>query len=188
MTRISIREVRRGWDKGFHAEVKKLWDEAGKTELWEKGPGVNPGEQRKQIRKETAKAISTARLKKWLQTRAIDDYEADYWQLYDGTNWRATEGTKEEIGLMITARLGGLLLTDSKAAAGWKGNPTCTMCGKEGETAQHMLLRCDATREARGEMLTAVEHTLTAGQMMIFQAAEEHNKKLYCLENRWTNT
>jgi hypothetical protein len=70
-----------------------------------------------------------------LRQRCHNNYDADYWNLYDGTSWRIQQGTKEEIGLMVTARLGALLLTDSKAADGKE--PLCPMRRRRRDISAH---------------------------------------------------
>jgi hypothetical protein len=145
---------------------------------------------RKRLRQQAAETIAIKRHSKWLKQRCHDNYDADYWNLYDGTSWRIQQGTKEEIGLMVTARLGALLLTDSKAADGKE--PLCPMCGREGETSQHMILRCSGTDAERKEMMAGLRSILSRGQRKEFKRAGPHVKKMTLLgrqmEERLTKT
>jgi hypothetical protein len=181
MTRISVREVRGGWREGLHAEVRRLWEEADMLEEWDQEPGKVAGEKRKGTRKEAATRISQARHSKWLKERSETDYDGDYWSLYDGTNWRITNGNKEEVGLMVTARLGALILTDSRAAAAWGGDPTCVLCRSGNEDAKHMMLECTATSKFREELIQALHQILTHEQLDEYYKATQHEQRMTLL-------
>jgi hypothetical protein len=181
MTRLSVGKVKEGWTGGFHAETKGLWEEAGMGTEWTKGPGPRATAKRKRKRKRAARKISTARLEKWLTNSSDRDYEADYWQLYDGTSWRTEKGTKEEVGLMTTARLGALMLTGGRTGDSGCGNPICVMCGQEEETMNHMMLRCRRTTTHRQELEQARAQILNEDQQREYNEASQHEKRLITL-------
>ena len=101
----------------------------------------------------------------------IEDISADngdYKELCDhdlGTPaWHTTQGTKLQIGLMITARAGACKLRgnktrDSKAT---RQDTLCNLCGREEpEDETHLLVDCPYYQTWRTKMWTEVHKTLT---------------------------
>ena len=106
----------------------------------------------KRVTKMAAKRIMDSRLKTELAQRGDKDGDTPYSELYDGTTWRITNGTKREVGLMTSARLGALMTNAGRTADGEDIDPTCTCCYEDQDTARHMLLQCRALESPRNQL------------------------------------
>jgi hypothetical protein len=62
----------------------------------------------------------------------IVDGGTPYMELYDGTTWRLTNGEREEVGLMTTARLGALMTNAGRPADGELLDPMHTVTTQRG--------------------------------------------------------
>jgi hypothetical protein len=118
-------------------------------------------------------------------------------ELYDGTTWRLTNGTRKQIGLMTAARLGALMTDAGRTADGETLNPTCRCCKKGHDTARHMMLECKMLHRPRTtmqqmvrniwnkeqrkeyeEQTTQEKYMTLLGKQMDCRATEEQQKQL----------
>jgi hypothetical protein len=189
--------VEQGETTGVCAEAKRLWKEAGLAHRW---PPAATRHIQKESRKAIALAAETIALTRLL-TLAKDKSDANgdtpYMELYDGTTWRLTNGTRKQIGLMTAARLGALMTDAGKTADGEKLDPTCRCCKKGHDTARHMMLECKMLHRPRTTMQqivkkiwnkeqrrnyegqTTQERYMTLlGKQMDYRATEEQQKQL----------
>ena len=103
-------------------------------------PKKNTRRRSKKPIEQAAKRITDARLESELQRRTEQDGDTPYKELYDGTTWRITNGSKREVGLMTTARLGALMTNAGRSADGAQLDPTCIRCHNEPDTVGHVLV------------------------------------------------
>jgi hypothetical protein len=125
-----ILQVGRGETTGICAEAKRLWEEAAMGHRW---PPTITKDIQKSSKRTIALAAETIALT-GLITMAMEksrtNGDTPYMELYDGTTWRLTNGTRKQVGLMTAARLGELMTDAGRAADGEKLNPTCRCCKK----------------------------------------------------------
>jgi hypothetical protein len=131
-----IKQVDDGEDTGICAEAKRLWAEAGMSNYW--SPPVNKLTKRRAQRpiNMEAEIIAITRPIETAHKGSDVDGDTPYMELYDGTTWRLTNGERDEVGLMTSARLGALMTNAGRPADGELLDPTCPCCGHGHERAE----------------------------------------------------
>ena len=112
----------------------------------------------------------------------------DYAELCDHPHeepaWHTSNGTKLQIGLMITARAGACILRGNKTgnARQSMANTLCSLCDlMEPETEGHLLLHCTRYETWRRPLMRDLNTTWTTHQQTLFHIASDKQKKLYLL-------
>ena len=115
------------------------------------------------------------------------DGDTPYMELYDGTTWRLTNGERDEVGLMTTARLGALMTNAGRTADGELLDPTCPCCGRSYDTARHMMLDCAATTKPRNAMETDLAWILEDKQRLEYRNMAKQDKYMTLLGKQMEN-
>jgi hypothetical protein len=95
-------------------------------------------------------------------------------------------GTKCEIGLMTTARLGAMVAAGEAASDGTTDDNTCGCC-KLADASQHILLECTGTKQEISAMLTTLIQVWNEGQNEEFEQADQHRRKMLLLGAKFKN-
>ena len=93
-------------------------------------------------------------------------------------------GTKLQIGLMITARAGACILRGNKTGDSRLNlaNTLCILCNlREPETEDHLLLNCTRYDAWRGPLMMGLNSLWTEQQQALYQIASDCQKRLYLL-------
>ena len=102
--------VAEGDKKGLCFEVKQLWTQLGRPDAWE-AKNSNSDTGKKEL-KEAVKSLMQRKMDSWIRTNS--DKNGDYAELCDHAHsspaWHIGNGTKLQVGLMITARAGACIL------------------------------------------------------------------------------
>ncbi len=158
--------VLEGDSSGLFAETKRLWEEAGLSDRWYADLSVISKRQRKEEINLVAQEIAEHRMDEVIRAFGEEDPETGYDLLHDKHRWRTRTGSKREVGLMTSARLGGLAIgaKDTSRPAN-----TCQMC-QQGvdETRSHVLLACEAYSDVRREALGRLKAELPEGLWKLF--------------------
>jgi len=99
-----MRHTREGDSHGFCAEAKRLWEEARNPEQWDEDADQSTETAARRAIEEAASYIAKKRLRKWIERRDRKDPDTEYGDMWDQQTWRCTNGTVNQVGLMITAR------------------------------------------------------------------------------------
>jgi hypothetical protein len=176
-----VQDVEAGEEAGLCAEAKRLWEEADMAYCWPQRK-VRKGQlsNRRDI-KAAARKVAKSRLRAETQTRAPKSGNTPYSQLIETSNWRVRTGTRRQVGLMTTARLGSLMINAGRAADGQKTDPSCQCCGAEQETDEHLIIDCDKLHEPRKKLMSKVKDD---DQWRSFQASSGHAQKMTLLGRR----
>jgi hypothetical protein len=182
--RQRIKDVEDGEVKGLCAEVKRIWEEARMPHKWPPPldrVGAYPDEALDMER--AAEKISFSRLKQAVRERSERRPDSPFYNLWDGTQWRLTNGSRRQVGLMTTARLGSLVMNDSKIMRQAGADPSCPCCGRGHDNLQHALLSC--SNQQMQDTRATVEHSLSLvlspGQLDELSSYGQHDKKLFLL-------
>jgi len=188
--RQRIIDVEHGETKGLCAEVKRLWLEARMPHKWP--PPLQAQGAYRVNRKdiETASTrISEDRLRREIGKRSEANPDMPYDQLWDGTSWRMSNGSRRQVGLMTTARLGALVMNDSKVMNDAGAVQECPYCGSGYDNIQHALLQCEhGTMRGIGKSLEAdLQDILNQEQKSELSNLDNHDKKMMLLGKQMTN-
>jgi hypothetical protein len=108
--------------------------------------------RKRQIAK-TAKDIADERLIKAVKVLGYEDQDTGYDKLWDGQAWRLHQGSKKEIALMATARLGKLLIGYRSKTRVQNEQVTCAVCRSgHRESIFHVLESCKTYEDQRARM------------------------------------
>ena len=151
-------------------------------EGWEMDPDTTNKPQAKRTINEAAERIAKSRLEKLIKNRPRRPETEDYEKLRGGEKWRLTNGTRRQVGLMITARLGALILRGNHTGDGSELEANCAFCdGGEHETTEHILNRCTGYTRITNNMLLRLKSVWTKSEWNIFDAASDREKTNYML-------
>ena len=91
-----------------------------------------------------------------------------------------SNGTKKEIGLMITARAGACILNGNKTS---KSNDSfCKLCdSKSTENEAHILMECEAYNTPRSQLWSTLNRCWTQEQKTHFHSSNPRDRKLILL-------
>ena len=134
-----------------------------------------------------AEIIAITRLIESAQERSDVDGDTPYMELYDGTTWRLTNGERDEVGLMTTARLGALMTNAGRPADGELLDPVCPCCGHGHDTARHMMLECAAMNKPRSSMETELKWILESEQQLEYKRMSKQDKYMTLLGKQMEN-
>ena len=137
--------VAEGDKKGLCFEVKHLWTHLGRPEAWE-AKNSNSDTEKKEL-KEAVKSLMQRKMDSWIRTNS--DKNGDYAELCDHAHsspaWHIGNGTKLQVGLMITARAGACILRGNKTTDKRQSlaDTLCLWCDRMApETETHLLITC----------------------------------------------
>jgi hypothetical protein len=102
-------------------------------------------------------------------------------ELYDGTTWRLTHGTRKQVGLMTAARLGALMTDAGRTADGETLSPTYRCCKKGHDTARHMMLACKKLHRPRTTMQQMVKKIWNKEQRKNYEGQTTQEKYMTLL-------
>jgi hypothetical protein len=134
-----------------------------------------------------AEIIAITRLIETAQKRSDVDGDTPYMELYDGTTWRLTNGERDEVGLMTSARLGALMTNAGRPADGELIDPACPCCGHGHDTARHMMLECAAMNKPRSSMETELKWILEGEQQLEYKRMNKQDKYMTLLGKQMEN-
>jgi hypothetical protein len=182
-----IKQADDGEDTDICAEAKRLWEEAGMSKYWP--PPVNKFTKKRAQRpiNMAAEIIAITRLIETAQERSDVDGDTPYMELYDGTTWRLTNGERDEVGLITSARLGALMTNAGRPADGELLDPACTCCGHGYDTARHMMLECAAMNKPRCSMGTELKWILEGEQQLEYKRMNKQDKYMTLLGKQMEN-
>jgi hypothetical protein len=175
--------------KGLHYEVEQLWIEARTPHRLHNN--TSEARRKEQIN-EAATTISNQRAMKWLAEQGRRN--GQYHRLWEGKQaMHLNQGTRKQIGLMISARLGALLLKGNKTGERIEeeGERNCSCCeGGQTEDETHLIIECQCPeiRIQRKILLQALEDKWSEQQKTTYQEASNQNKCLYILGMKITPT
>jgi hypothetical protein len=182
--RQRIRDVEAGETTGFCAEVKRLWQEADMSYNWPPSMGEDDGFWGfgDDIEK-AATTISNRRMESAIRKRSANNPDTPYEELWDGSYWRLTNGTRRQVGLMVSARLDALVLNDSGPMQNRDSIRSCACCGSGYDNLQHLLLSCrhERIKDLRDELDRALVETLNNVQKKEVQEMSKHQRKMLLL-------
>lgn len=95
-----------------------------------------------------------------------------------------SNGTKKQVGLMITARAGACICRGNKTADAKTTllERTCSLCNAGVvEDEAHILLECQRYEVQRIQMIRTVRQNWSAGHWQLFSEADRRYQKLYLL-------
>ena len=181
VTRID--DVSEGDTKGLLAEAKRLYEEAGLGHCWP--PRVDQPSQGRRAAtvrniQTAAESVAKKRMDEWIQARHFEDEDTPYHELYDPIPWRIRNGTRNQVGLMTTFRLGSAMTNANRTADG--ENPSCP-CGLD-DTPQHVILKCVLLRAERTKLEKRIREIWSPAQWISFEEATNHDKKMHLLGKR----
>lgn len=182
ITNERMESARRGTRSGLFAETRRLWNEAGKLHRWDADLTGQTHLQRKREIKKIAQQIAARRMERAIEVLGREQPDTAYDQLWDNEQWRSHQGTRKEVGLMTTARLGRLLLAGYNREAKTTQDEHCILCrNKERETTEHVLLTCTRYTEQRKTMWATLNKTWSEELKSRYRRANEQAKKLMLL-------
>ena len=188
--RQRIRDVEGGDTKGLCAEVKRLWTEAGMAQKWPPPmSGDTISENNHNDIEEAAERISFQRLRKAIARRSQSNPDTPYDELWDGTTWRLSNGSRKQIGLMTSARTDALIMNDSKIMSGAGAPSECRCCGSCFDNFQHAVLKCkhEAMVSIRTTLKKNLKDTFNKNQAEEFRKQGDHDKKMTLLGKQMEN-
>ena len=183
-----VAQVEQGETLGICAEAKRLWSEAGMQRCWPPDTRKNTYARSDENIKMAAETIGLTRLIEQIDIRTKMNGETPYDVLYDGTTWRITNGTRKEVGLMTSARLGALLTNAGRASDREEIDPWCACCRDGTDTAKHMLIQCEAMDAPRSQLWQMTENIWTTTQREEFENSSHHEKYMKLLGKQFTAT
>jgi hypothetical protein len=182
--RQRIRDVQDGDSRGLCAEVCRIWTEAGMNHKWPP-PMQDSGEYATSTHdmESAATRISHNRLISAINLRSTTHPDLPFNELWDGSIWRLTNGTRRQVGLMTSARLGSLVMNDSKPLAQSGATPECPCCGSGYDNLQHALLFCEhqAMKEAQNNLERTLDTLLSRIQKEELRSYSDHETKMFLL-------
>jgi hypothetical protein len=189
--RQRIKDVANGEDKGLCAEVKRIWSEADMAHKWPP-PLDQVGTYASDIldMERAAERISISRMKEAIRERSARRPDSPYYNLWDGTQWRLTNGSRRQVGLMTTARLGALIMNDSKIMRQAGADPSCPCCGRGYDNLQHALLSCPHQHMQDNRVLVeqSLISVLSPSQLDELSSYGQHDKKMFLLGHQMRQT
>jgi hypothetical protein len=188
--RQRIRDVEQGDDRGFCAEVKRLWTEAGMPHKWP--PNMDDEgdyEDDSEDMRTAAEDISWHRLSAAIHERSRTHTDVPYNELWDGSTWRTANGSRRQVGLMTTARLDGLVMYDARSVQSSGSPRECPCCGRGYDNLRHALLSCEhpSMKERQATLTTKLKAILDPRQQQELQTLEPHEKKMFLLGKQLKN-
>jgi hypothetical protein len=182
--RQRIRDVEHGETKGLCAEIKRIWQEAGMSHKWP--PNMSSSQEYEDNSEDmevAAETISWTRLSTAIHERSKSHRDMPYEELWDGTKWRLSNGSRRQVGLMTTARLDGLVMNDTKSVQAGGSPRECPCCGSGFDNLQHALLSCEhpAMGQLQSELNNQLHDLLDQEQQQDLQALGPHETKMFLL-------
>ena len=179
-----MRSIQTGRDeRGLCAETKKLWTKLGSPESWTDTKRETKAARKRRLRPLIAKAVDTM-WEEWCDE--FGELNGDYQLLCPQMGEEAehiSNGTKKQVGLMITARAGACTCRGNKTANSnnveEKKCQHCTLGQFEDET--HMIVECKAYQEPRSRMLAEVHRNMTEEQKQELEDSDPRFQKLILL-------
>jgi hypothetical protein len=180
-----MRAVQTGVDaRGLCAETQNFWRRVGNEQAWEW-----TGDESKQTRKKRVKPFIAEWIQgiweEWCYEKASEN--GDYDRLCPPVGHEAehiSNGTKKQVGLMITARAGACICRGNKTADAKTTllERTCSLCNAGVvEDEAHILLECQRYEVQRIQMIRTVRQNWSAGHWQLFSEADRRHQKLYLL-------
>ena len=125
----------------------------------------------------------------WIRTNS--DKNGDYAELCDHAHsspaWHIGNGTKLQVGLMITARAGACILRGNKTTNKRLSlaDTLCLKCDRMApETETHLLITCPYYNTWREPLLTKLHSVWSPQQRFAFRTADADQKRLFLLGAR----
>ena len=136
-----------------------------------------------------SRRISFRRLQRTIEERSAVNPDVPYNQLWDGSTWRLTNGSRRQVGLMVSARLDSLVMNDSKTMQAMGAPSECACCGSGFDNIQHCLLECNhpAMTTVRDRLRLSLESLLNFGQLAEIGGFGLHYKKMTLLGRQLSN-
>ena len=177
-------------NKGLCAETLELWRRADSEGSWDA-----THEESKATRKRRIKPIIHNLLElqwqEWCEEKTEDNGQYHCLCPEQGTPAEhISNGTKKQVALMATTRMGGCILRGNKTAPeGWDSDrKECTLCDqKTWENETHLLLECNCYNTERREMLATFNDNLTEVERKVFDRADKNLKRLILLGMKMHN-
>jgi hypothetical protein len=182
--RQRIKDVEAGETTGFCAEVKRIWIEADMANNWPPLMGQDDDYRGYGNDIETAATtISQRRMEAAIKTRSRNNPDTPYDELWDGTTWRLTNGSRRQVGLMTSARMDALVLNDCGPMRKLNTPNECACCGSGYDNLQHLLLSCEheQMKQFREALESSIEEILSEQQMDELQLMDDHDVKMLLL-------
>ena len=173
-------------DRGLCAETKQFWESVNHPDAWTTANNES-------------KAARRRRLRLWIEKRLDIDWtkwcgeqgerNGDYHLLCPQKGHAAEHlnaGSKKQIGLMITARCGALIVRGNKTAEkhATPHDKSCTLHPNpelEPEDEGHVLLACPEYDEFRQPMMEEMRSEWSPEQSELYDGSNFRYKKLYLL-------
>ena len=164
--------------------MKELWLEAGMPARWP--PNMQRNGDCKSMDKDITKAadkINRSRMLSALKERSESNPDTPYQALWERDAWRMTNGTRRQVGLMVTARMDALVMNDTKSMRDAGAPSECSLCGTGYDNLQHMLLNCkhEKSMEWRTELEETLMDSLDDNQLQQLQSSGDHERKMLLL-------
>ena len=179
--------VAEGDTKGLCFEVKQLWTQLGRPDAWD--AKISNNETKKNELKGAVKNLMQRRIDAWIRTNSRTN--GDYSELCDHDHyspaWHIGNGTKLQVGLMITARAGACILRGNKTPDKRLSlaDTLCKLCDQlEPETETHLLITCPYYDAWRRPLLTELHKVWSPQQSSTFTRADADQKRLFLLGAR----
>jgi hypothetical protein len=184
---VRMRDVALGLDRrGLCGELLNFWSSIDRPQEWRTPGGVSGGSL---DRKRYLAAAVAERLERdwssWIQSCSADyGHYALRSPRHGSAAAHVAQGTKAEIGLMITARAGSCILRGNRTSARPPGDPhaLCVLCDEGArEDEAHLLLSCTAYTNHRDEMWQGVKAAWSEPQIQHMLGSSQQQRALFRL-------